>query len=137
MFCVALMARCSRTTFIFACATASLSLIYLYFNIKYVFLIQRNVPTTFVLSYGYKAIFLGVDHLRSEADLNPIGLADTWVPACTAGAVLLCAASVAIDSLRNQRDFCLVEISAAGTAFLFGAGIYCGTYLLGTTSSIG
>jgi len=28
--------------------------------------------------------------------------------------------------------FCAVDVSAAGTAFRFGAGIYCGTYLLGT-----
>jgi hypothetical protein len=126
------MARFSRRTFFFACATAALSLIYLCLTIKYVFLIQRNVPTTFILSYGYKAIFLGVDQLRSEAGLKPTGLADTWVSACTAGVILICAASVAASSFRNQREFCLVEISAAGTAFMFGAGIYCGTYLLGT-----
>jgi hypothetical protein len=132
MFCVSLAARFSRRTLIFACATAALSLVYLDLTIKYVFLIRRNVPTTFVLSYGYKSIFLGLDHLLSEAGLSPLGLADTWVPAFAAAAVLICAAIVSVNSLRNQRDFCSVQISAAGTAFLFGAGIYCGTYLLGT-----
>ena len=44
----------------------------------------------------------------------------------------MCAATVAVNSFRNRREFCSVDISAAGTAFLFGAGIYCGTYLLGT-----
>jgi hypothetical protein len=90
------------------------------------------VPTTFILSYGYKTIFLGVDHIRDEAGLSPIGLADKWVPASTAAVVLMCAAIVAVNSFRNRREFCSVQISAAGTAFLFGAGIYCGTYLLGT-----
>jgi hypothetical protein len=46
--------------------------------------------------------------------------------------VLICAAIVAIHSFRNRREFCSADKSAAGTAFLFGAGIYCGTYLLGT-----
>jgi hypothetical protein len=132
MFCVSLAARFSKQTFLFACATAALSLVYLHFAMNYVFLIRRNVPTTFILSYGYKTIFLGVDHIRSEAGLRPTGLADTWVPAFTAAVVLICAAAVAINSFRNRREYCSVGISAAGTAFLFGAGIYCGTYLLGT-----
>src|SRR5258708_16457626 len=132
MCCVSLAARFSRQTFICACATAALSLIYLDWAMKYVFLIRRNVPTIFILSYGYKAIFLGVDHIRSEAGLSPIELADTWVPASTAAMVLICAATVAVNRFRNRREFCSVDISAAGTAFLFGAGIYCGTYLLGT-----
>src|SRR5258708_3196086 len=132
MFCVSLAARFSRQTLIFACATAAFSLIYLDLALKYVFLIRRNVPTTFILSYRYNAILLGVDHMRSEAGLSPIGLADTWLPASTAAVVLICAATVAVNSFRNRREFCSVDISAAGTAFLFGAGIYCGTYLLGT-----
>jgi hypothetical protein len=132
MFCVSLAARFSRQTFIFACVIAALSLIYLDWTLKYVLLIRRNVPTTFILSYGYKAIFLGVDHIRGEAGLSPIGLADTWVPAVTATLVLICAAAVAVNSFRNRRASCTVDVSAAGTAFLFGAGIYCGTYLLGT-----
>jgi hypothetical protein len=44
----------------------------------------------------------------------------------------MCAAIVTVNSFRNRREFCSVDISVAGTAFLFGAGIYCGTYLLGT-----
>ena len=132
MFCVSLVARFSRQTFIFACVTAVMSLIYLDLAMQYVFLIRRNVPTTFILSYGYKVVFLGVDHVRSEAGLSPIGLTDTWVPASTVAVVLICAVAFAVKSFRNGRGFCSVDISAAGTAFLFGAGIYCGTYLLGT-----
>jgi hypothetical protein len=132
IFCVSLAARFSRQTFIFACALTASSLIYLDLTVKYVLLIRRNVPTTAILSYGYKTIFLGVDQIRGEAGLSPIGLADTWVPAVTAAMVLICAATVALNSFRNRREFCSVDISAAGTAFLFGAGIYCGTYLLGT-----
>ena len=132
MFCVSVAARFSRQTFAFASGIAALSLIYLDLTMTSIFLIRRNVPTTFILSYGYKAIFLGLDQIRLEAGLSPIGLADTWVPAVTAAVVLICAATVAINNFCNLREFCSVEISAAGTAFLFGAGIYCGTYLLGT-----
>jgi hypothetical protein len=132
IFCVSLASRFSRQTLIFACAAAALSLIYLYLAIDYVFLIRGNVPTTFILSYGYKVIFLGEDHVRSEAGLSPIGLADTWLPAFTVAVVLTCAAIVAVNNFRNRREFCSVDMSTAGTAFLFGAGIYCGTYLLGT-----
>jgi hypothetical protein len=132
MFCVSLAARFSRQTLIFACTTLALSLIYVVSTMKYILLIRRNVPTTFVLSYGYKTIFLGVDHIRSEAGLGPLGLADTWVPALTAAVVLICAGIVAAMSFHNRREFCSVDISTAGTAFLFGAGIFCGTFLLGT-----
>ena len=132
MFCVSVAARFSRQTFVFACVMAALSLIYLDLAIKNVLLIRQNVPTTFILSYGYKAIFLGVDHIRDEAGLSPIGLADTWVPVATAAVVLICAATVAAKIFRNRREFCTIDISVAGTAFLYGAGIYSGTYLLGT-----
>jgi hypothetical protein len=127
-----LAARFSRQTFIFACTLAAFSLLYLSLALPYILLIRQNVPTTFVLSYGYKAIFLGIDHIRSEAGLGPIGLADTWLPASTAAVVLACAALVAVRSLRHRREFCSADTSVAGTAFLFGAGIYCGTFLLGT-----
>jgi hypothetical protein len=132
MFGVSLAARFSRQTLIFAGVTAALSLIYLASTMNYILLIRRNVPTTFVLSYGYKAIFLGVDHIRSEAGLSPMGLAETWLPGLTVAVVLLCAAVAAVASVRDRHGFCSVDSSAAGTAFLFGAGIYCGTYLLGT-----
>jgi hypothetical protein len=131
MFCVSLAARFSKQTFVFARATGTLSIIYLAWTIDYVFLIRRNVPTTFILSYGYKAIFLGMDHIRSEAGLSPIGLADTWAPAATA-VVLIFATAVAVKSFHKQGEFCIVGESAAGTAILFGAGIYCATYVVGT-----
>ena len=132
MFCVSVAARVSRQTFAFACGIAAFSLVFLDLKMATILLIRRNVPTTFILSYGYKAIFLGLDQIRREAGLSPIGLADTWVPAVTAAVVLICAAIVAINNFRNLRNLCSVSISVAGTAFLFGAGIYCGTYLLGT-----
>ena len=84
VFCVSLAARFSKQAFLFACALATLSLIYLALTMQYIVLIRRNVPTTFILSYGYKATFLGLDHIRSEAGLSALGLADIWVPGACA-----------------------------------------------------
>jgi len=69
---------------------------------------------------------------KKRSGVKPIGLADTRAPASIAALVLICAATVAVHSFRNRREFCSVGIFAAGAAFLCGAGIYCGTYLLGT-----
>jgi hypothetical protein len=129
IFCVSLAARFSRATLMFAVSIFIFSLVYLVVMMDDLFLIRRNVPTTFILSYGYKAIFLGLDHVRSEAGLGPYGLADTWAPAATAAVVLIGAISL---GLREHNVFSSAGRSTAGTAFLFGAGIYCGTFLLGT-----
>jgi hypothetical protein len=132
MFCVSLLARFSKRTFIVACVISAVGCAFLILTFQYLVLIRRNVPTTFVLSYGYKAIFLGIDHMRDEAGLSPWHLADTWLPFLTTAFVLVCAVTVAVRNVFNERKFFSIDQSIAGTAFLFGAGIYCGTYLLGT-----
>jgi hypothetical protein len=132
MFCVSLLARFGKRTFIVACVISTVGFAFLIFTFQYLVLIRRNVPTTFVLSYGYKAIFLGLDRMREEAGLSPWHLADTWLPFLTTAFVLVCALTIAARSVFNEREFFSINQSIAGTAFLFGAGIYCGTYLLGT-----
>ena len=132
MFCIAIAARCNRRTLLFAGIIAAFSVAYLTDISHYVPLIRRNVPTTFVLSYGYKAPFLGLDYLRTQAGLAEIGLADTWAPIAVAILTLIAAAITALISLHRDRVFCMVANSVAGTSFLFGSGIYCGTFLLGT-----
>ncbi len=132
MFCVAVGAKFTRRVLVFSGAMTLLSMIYLAVIFSFILLIRRNVPTTFMLSYGYKTIFLGFDYMRTEARLNPVGLADTWLPMAMAVFVLIFAAGAAFLAFRNGRSFCAVTDSMAGTAFLFGSGIYCGTFLLGT-----
>ena len=129
VFCVSLIARLSKRALIFACVVAAFSLLYLSYIFDYVVLIRRNVPTTFILSYGYKAAFMGIDHLRAE--LTPIHLEETWAPTLTAAAVFFGAGALALHTHRRTESFA-ISASSAGTAFLFGAGIYCGTYMLGT-----
>lgn len=131
VFCVSLIARLSKKTCFFACLVAAFSLLYLYHIYSYVLLIRRNVPTTFILSYGYKAAFMGIDHLRGWAGLSPVHLEETWAPTLTATAAFMGAGALALYVHRRTESFAISACSA-GTAFLFGAGIYCGTYVLGT-----
>jgi hypothetical protein len=132
MFCVAVGARFSQRTLVFVCFIIVFSFVYLADISNYIVLIRRNVPTTFMLSYGYKTIFLGLDHMRAEAGLSAIGLADTWIPTALAILTLISAAATALINFQRGRSFCAVPNGVAGTAFLFGSGIYCGTFLLGT-----
>ena len=76
--------------------------------------------------------FLGLDHLRSEAELPAIGLASTWLPLALVIATLAFAAATATYAIRIDSFQWPISASKAGTAFLFGAGIYCGTFMLGT-----
>jgi hypothetical protein len=132
LFCVAAGSRVNRRAVLFASAIAVFSLGYLAAISHYILLIRINVPTTFILSYGYKALFLGLDQLRADAGLKPLGLADAWLPITIAIFTLLLAAATALVTFNYGRMFCTVTDSVAGTAFLFGSGIYCGTFLLGT-----
>ena len=67
VFCVALVAKFNRRTLFFAITLIIGSLIYFYSIFDYLPIIRANTPTSFMLSYGYKVIFLGLDHLRAEA----------------------------------------------------------------------
>ena len=104
IFCISLAARFNRATLTFALSILILSLVYLVVVMDDLFLIRRNVPTTFILSYGYKAIFLGLDHVRSEAGLGPLGLADTWAPAATAAVVLIAAISLGLNHSLKRGE---------------------------------
>jgi hypothetical protein len=131
MFCVALVARFYKQAILFAVVLAIVSLCYLAVIFPDLPFIRQNTGTTFDLSYGYKVPFLGLDHLRSEAGLGAIALTDTWVPFALALLILILAAATALLNFRYGRSFCTVPDNVAGTAYLFGSGIYCGTFLLG------
>jgi hypothetical protein len=132
LFCVATSIRLNRRALSFSIAIAALTVVYLILISKYIFLIRLNAPTTFILSYGYKVPFLGLDFLRSETGLSPIGLTDTWLPTSLAMLTLILAAATAILVFRCAGLPCSIADSAAGTSVFFGAGIYCGTFLLGS-----
>ena len=132
VFCVALVAKFNRRTLFFAITVIIGSLIYFYSIFDYLPIIRANTPVSFMLSYGYKVIFLGLDHLRAEAGREALRLADTWLPIALVFIVPALGLAAAAYFALNREPFCIVTNGTAGTAFLFGSGIYCGTYLLGT-----
>lgn len=132
IFCVALLARPSRHAFIVVLSVVAMSAIYSAIIFDYIPIIRHNTPTTYVLSFGYLVPFLGLDHLRDEAGLSPIGLATTWLPLASITATSIVAALTAIHIARKDNARWNIPESRAGTAFLFGAGIYCGTFMLGS-----
>jgi len=95
-------------------------------------LIRQNTLVTYVVSYGYKVLFVGIDHLRFQGGRGPIRLADMWAPLVALVVVLGVAALVAMKrSVRGELPL-MVGNTPAGNAFLFGAGIYVGTFMLGS-----
>jgi hypothetical protein len=132
MFTVTLALRRNRRDWLFAILISAIAIAYSIAIFKYILLIRSNVPTTFILSYGYKALFLGFDHLRAEANLPPFGFADTWAPVLLTGFMLACASAIAFGNVYSHRVSCQITTNLAGTAFVFGSSIYCGTFLLGT-----
>ena len=103
VFCVALAARFSWRTFLFATIVAVMALIYFAIISDYIPMIRQNTPTSFMLSYGYKVLFLGMDHLRSEAGSLPIGLADTWIPTGLAMMTVILAVAAALGLFPSRK----------------------------------
>jgi hypothetical protein len=132
VFCVALAVRLNWRSLLFATIVAAVALAYVATISDYIPIIRQNTPTSFMLSYGYKVLFLGLDHLRAEGKLLPIGLVDTLLPTVLAIMTVILAVTTAVAYSRHGSLVCRVADSIGGTAFLFGAGIYCGSYLLGT-----
>ncbi|HEY2828106.1 MAG TPA: glycosyltransferase family 87 protein [Pirellulales bacterium] len=132
LFCIALVARLNWRTLAFAAALILVSLVYFGTISDYILIIRQNTPTSFMLSYGFKVPFLGLDHLRAEAGLSPLGLADTWLPTSLTIVTVIFAITTALIGFRRGSSDCTVADGVVGTAFLFGAGIYCGTFMLGT-----
>ena len=132
IFCISLAARFNRRTFLFAAALVIASLIYFAVISDFLPIIRLNTPTSGLLSYGYQAIFIGLDHLRGEGGRDPINLTSTRLPIALAIVTLILAGATAAYIIRRRMSFCAVADGAAGVAFLFGSGIYCGTFLLGT-----
>ena len=74
----------------------------------------------------------GFDQLLAEVGRPRTGLANTWVPITAAILTVILAAAIALRAFRHSSSLCTVANGVAGTAFLFGAGIYCGSFMLGT-----
>jgi hypothetical protein len=132
VFCIALAARTSRRTVILCGAIVFVSALYFLAISQYLPLIRQNTLVTYVVSYGYKVLFVGLEHLRSQGGRDPIRLADTWAPLVALVVALGVAALLAMKRSLRQDLLFPISRNAAGNAFLFGSGIYIGTFMLGS-----
>jgi len=132
IFCVSLLARPSRRSLWITFLLGLGSLIYFVLIFDQLAIIRHNTPTTFMLSYGYLVPFLGIDHLREEARLSGLALGETWLPLVWLITTLVLSTLIAVVTLRDHPARWTISPDKTGTSFLFGAGIYCGTYMLGT-----
>ena len=63
LFCVALVARFSRRTLIFAAIVTAISLVYFIAISDYLPILWRSAPRPYFWAYGYKTAFMGFDRL--------------------------------------------------------------------------
>jgi hypothetical protein len=131
VFCAVGFARFNRRGFVCAATVVLMSALYFLIIVDYLPVIRSNTPSIPLVSYGYKVIFLGLDQILEEAHLALVGTADMWLPIVLLIATVVLSATVATWSIFRRRFWCSVADNAPGTAFLFGAGIYCGTFMLG------
>jgi hypothetical protein len=99
------------------------SLLYFY-SIANVFpMIRANTHYTTAFSFGYRIIFA---HLLG---LSLRGLSDSWMRIPVVIFVILAVAVLAFAAWRRGHHPCKIADGSNGTAFLFGGGIFLGSFL--------
>jgi hypothetical protein len=134
IFCCALATRLRSTSVIVSALLVAFSLLYLYSLSDVLPMIRTITPVSPYVSYGYIILFDRLEFLygpRFGFDLT--GLTASWIPVVAVALVLLFAATWAVAVWRRGHAQYLLDEGSDGTAFLFGSGIYCGSFvLLGT-----
>ena len=83
------------------------------------------------VSYGYIILFDRLEILYGPwLGFDLTGLTASWVPTAVVTFALLSAAAWAIAIWRRGHAQHMLDQGSAGIAFLFGSGIYCGSFLL-------
>ncbi len=96
-------------------------------------LIRGVTPHTPYISYGYPIIFDRLEILYAPyVGLNLAGLTNSPIPIVVVALFISGAMALAVGVWRSGRQPGRLPDDATGTAFLFGAGIFCGSFLLGT-----
>ncbi len=131
LFCTSLIVRFSRSTIAVSIAVAGFTALYLFSLTDVLPHIRRISPFTPYISYGYPVIFDRFEILYApQLGLNLAGLSKSWVPHAAVAAIVALAAVLAVVGWRRGTTVLQVDAGRDGTAFLFGAGIYCGSFLL-------
>ncbi len=94
-------------------------------------MIRRITTISPYVSYGYIILFDRLELLYGpRLGLDLTGLTRSWVPIVAVSLVLLAAVSSAVALWLRGRAQCRMNEGSDGIAFLFGSGIYCGSFLL-------
>jgi hypothetical protein len=131
VFCCALMVRPRRPAVLLSCILLVFSLAYIYYGIIDVYpMVRNNTNRDFVISFGYMPLFGQIESLLAPGfGVNLSGLASSPIPLLAALGVVAIAGLWAIRLARRNTRWCKIGDATAGTAFIFGAGVYIGCFL--------
>ena len=134
IFCSAIALRVTRSAIVVAIALAVSSIFYFY-SIAHLFpIIRRNTDYTTVLSFGYIILFAIIEkYAAPRFGFDAAGLYHSEIPIVVLLSVLILAGACAFITWHRGSRLCRISEGTAGTAFLFGAGIFLGSFVfLGT-----
>jgi len=131
VFCCTLAIRLRSASVIVSVLLVIFALLYLYSLSDVLPMIRAITPISPYVSYGYIILFDRLEFLygpRLGVDLS--GLTGSPIPLVAVALVLVAAAAWAVAIWRRGRAQCMLDQGSDGIAFLFGSGIYCGSFLL-------
>lgn len=132
-FCCILFIRFNKTAIVTSVALILLSVGYVYSILDVMPVIRKATPVSPYISYGYLVIFNRLELFYAPLlGLNLAGLTTSLVPPATVAVVIIGVAGFAVVQWRRGRNIARIAENEVGTTFLFGAAIYCGTFLLAT-----
>ena len=135
VFCCAIIVRLRPMAVTAAATLTAFFLLYLYSLASVLPYIRSITPVTPYVSFGYIILFDRLEFLyapRLGFDLT--GLTQSWIPIACVALVMIAAIIWALRIWRSGSQICRISEERNGTAFIFGAGIYLGCFLLLGTS---
>ena len=131
VFCCALMVRPRRPAVLLCSILFAFSLAYTYYGIVDVYpMIRSNTNRDFAISFGYMPLFGQIKSLLAPSiGLKLSGFAHSSISLLVALWAVVIAGMGAVRVGRRNQGWCNIGGGTAGTAFIFGAGIYVGCFL--------
>ena len=133
IFCCAIGVRSGRMA-VFGGALLLFGVIYVFAISDVFFLIRSNSDVTPFRSYSYLVPFMFVENFAPRMGFSAAGLSKGLLPTVviTTWCALVAGGSLAL--WRRGGQLCSISGGATGTAFTFGAAIYCGSFLFSSSN---
>jgi hypothetical protein len=131
IFCCTLAGRLRPCSVLISVLLVAFSLLYLYSLSDILPMIRTITTISPYVSYGYIILFDRLEFLYGpRLGLDLTGLTASWIPIAVVSLALVGSAAWAIGVWRRGRAQHMLDHGTDGVAFLFGSGIYCGSFLL-------